>query len=68
MSRVNVGQRVRFDALAACKNSIEKVMADTIGTVVYINERHNWFSVQYGDLRTSFKFCDIGDSVHICNR
>ena len=67
MNRVNVGQRVRFDALAACKNSIEKVKADTLGTVDYINERHNWFSVHYGEnQRTSFKFSEIGQNVYLC--
>lgn len=67
MKFVSVGQRVRFDALAACKCSIEKVKADTVGTVVYINVRHKWFSVQYGDnQRTSFKFYEIGKNVHLC--
>ena len=40
MNRVNVGQRVRFDAMAAIKNSVEKIKADTYGTVVWINKRH----------------------------
>ena len=67
MNFVNVGQKVRFDALAACKSSIEKVKADTIGTVVYINKRHKWFSVQYGEnQRISFKFFEIGQNVHLC--
>ena len=67
MNCVNVGQRVRFDALAACKNSIEAIRADTIGTVVWINERHKWFSVQYNEnQRISFKFCEIGKNVHLC--
>lgn len=67
MKCVNVGQRVRFDALAACKNSIEKVEADTIGVVVWINAPHKWFSVQHsGNQRISFKFSEIGQNVHIC--
>ena len=67
MNFVNVGQKVRFDALAACKCSIEKVKADTIGTVVWINARHKWFSVQYGEnQRISFKFSEIGQNVHLC--
>lgn len=64
---IQVGQRVRFDALFGVKQSIEKVTAYTIGTVVYINERHKWFSVLYGEnQRTSFKFSDIGHDVRIC--
>jgi len=64
---IHVGQRVRFDALAACKCSIEKTRADTIGTVVYINERHKWFSVHHsGNQRISFKFSEIGQNVYLC--
>lgn len=67
MKFVSVGQRVRFDALAAVKSSIEKIKEDTVGTVVYINERHKWFSVQYGEnQRISFKFSEIGQNVYIC--
>lgn len=67
MKCVNVGQMVRFDALAACKNSIEKVESDTIGVVVWINAPHKWFSVQYGEnQRISFQFSEIGQNVHIC--
>ena len=67
MNCVNVGQTVRFDAMAAIKNSIEKIKADTYGTVVFINKRHKWFSVQYGDnQRISFKFSEIGQNVYLC--
>lgn len=67
MKCVNVGQMVRFDAMAAIKSSIEKIKADTVGTVVWINERHKWFSVQYGNnQRISFKFSEIGQNVHLC--
>ena len=67
MKRVNVGQRVRFDALAAVNSSIEKINADTVGTVVWINAPHKWFSVQYGEnQRISFKFSEIGQNVHLC--
>ena len=66
MSCVSLGQRVRFDALAFCKSSIERISADTVGTVVYVNERHKWFSVQYGEnQRTSFKISEIGQAVKI---
>ena len=67
MKFVSVGQRVRFDAMQSIKSSIEKIKADTIGTVVYINVRHKWFSVQYGEnQRISFKFSEIGQNVHLC--
>lgn len=35
------------------------------GKVVYVNWRHRWFSVQYGNLRISFLFSEIGDKVKI---
>ena len=64
---IQVGQKVRFDAFYGIKQSIEKVTAYTVGTVVYVNERHKWFSVQYGEnQRTSFKFTEIGQIVTIC--
>lgn len=64
---VQVGQKVRFDALGGVKQSIERIIAPTVGTVVYVNERHNWFSVLYGEnQRTSFKFTEIGENVRIC--
>lgn len=38
------------------------------GTVVMVNYEHKWFSVEYGvpKMRTSFKFCDIGEAVKLC--
>lgn len=37
------------------------------GIVVYINEKHQWFTVEYGNpkQRISYKFSDIGDTVQI---
>ena len=64
---IQVGQKVRFDALYGVKQSIEKVSAPTVGTVAYVNEPHKWFSVQYGEnQRTSFKFFEIGQNVYLC--
>ena len=36
------------------------------GTVVEVNYKHKWFSVEYGEpkQRISFKFCDIGERVN----
>jgi hypothetical protein len=36
------------------------------GTVVYVNNAHKWFLVEYGDVRTSFKFSEVGQAVTIC--
>ena len=64
---IQVGQRVRFNPFSSIKDPVERIRASTKGTVVWINEPHKWFSVLYGNnQRTSFKFCDIGDSVYIC--
>lgn len=64
---IQVGQKVRFDALSGIRQSVEKVTAPTVGTVVYVNERHNWFSVLHsGNQRASFKFHEIGEIVYIC--
>lgn len=64
---IQVGQKVWFDAFYCMKQSVDKVTAYTEGTVVYVNERHKWFSVQYGEnQRISFKFYEIGKTVTIC--
>ena len=66
---VKVGQKVRFDPFGY----VTGMGADTvrgemvIGTVVMVNDKHHWFSVEYGDSnqRTLFMFCDIGEAVTI---
>ena len=64
---IQVGQKVRFDAFLHIKCGTEKIREYTVGTVAYVNERHNWFSVQYGEnQRTSFNFSEIGQIVTIC--
>lgn len=64
---VQIGQKVRFDAFFGMKETYKKDQAPTVGTVIYINQRHKWFSVQYGkNQRTSFKFTEIGQNVTIC--
>lgn len=64
---IQVGQKVRFDAFAAIKQPVERLTAYKVGTVVWINHRHGWFSVQYGEgQRISFKFWEIGKNVTIC--
>ena len=67
---IQVGQKVRFDPFAEVMGfGIEENRGDYVtGTVVMVNEPHNWFSVEYGNpkARTSFKFCSIGKEVKIC--
>ena len=47
----------------------EKKNAAIVGTVVYINNRHRYFTAEYdcGDTkqRESFNFCDIGEAVTV---
>ena len=66
---VKVGQKVRFDPLGFVTGyGAEALRGFTCkGTIVMVNEPHKWFSVEYGDpkMRTSFKFCDIGQKVTI---
>lgn len=65
---ISVGQKVRFRPLAHIKCFGVVIKDDpVIGTVVMVNKKHSWFSVEYGEpaMRTSFKFVDIGDRVHI---
>lgn len=65
---VSIGQKVKFDPFEAitgfasedCKGN------EVTGTVVMVNEPHRWFSVKYGNQRTSFSFSDIGKAVTIC--
>ena len=66
---IKVGQRVAFDAFRYMSNSgITREHFYTTGTVVYVNEEHQWFSVVYGNpaARDSFKFCEIGKEVKVC--
>lgn len=65
-----VGDKVRFDPFAEMKGfGAEGNRGNFVtGTVVMVNYEHKWFSVEYGDpkMRTSFKFCDIGELVTVC--
>ena len=69
---VFVNDRVRFDPFKgisgfASDSSRGKYV---IGTVVYVNYGHKWFSVEYGcpAMRTSFNFADIGRVVKVIGR
>lgn len=71
-SIINVGQKVRFDPFKEITGfASEDSRGKTVkGTVVMVNEPHQWFSVECdcGGLkqRTSFKFYQIGRDVLIC--
>lgn len=69
---VEIGQKVKFDPLCCvCGFGAEAVRGNLVtGTVIYINEPHKWFSVEYGNpkQRISFKFCDIGQTVKLVDK
>lgn len=65
---VSVGQKAQFDPWDDIKGFGANEFRTTVtGTVVAVYPKHQWFSVVYGvhKLRTSFKFCDIGDGVEL---
>ena len=66
---IQLGQKVRFDPFEELSSfgSEDHKGNYVTGTVVYVNEPHGWFSVEFGKpkARTSFKFCDIGKEVKI---
>ena len=65
---IKVGQKVRFDPFESMTgNDIDTIRKKVTGTVVYVNEKHRWFSVTYkkGRFRTSFQFADIGKKVKL---
>lgn len=63
---VKVGQKVRFDPFFDIKAyGVADLREYVTGTVVFVHHKNLWFSVIYGDNRTSFKFDDIGERVTI---
>ena len=66
---VKVGQKVICEPFARIKiQGMHELPTNVPGKVVYVNEKHHWFGVEYGGedkLRTSFHFCDIGDIVRV---
>ena len=66
---VEEGVKVRFDPFDYIQSfgSSDYKGREVIGTVVYVNAPHKWFSVEYGNgLRTSFKFHEVGRAVVVC--
>lgn len=68
---IKVGQKVKFDPFAEMTGfaSLDNRGNYVTGTVVAVYPRGRWFSIEYGDpkARASFKFCDIGKEVKICD-
>lgn len=66
---IKLGQAVRFDPFRDITGFASEGHRgrDVRGKVVYINEPHKWFSVEYGKpkMRTSFKFCDLGHGCQV---
>ena len=67
MEMIEVGQKVRFDPSYSWMGyGVEACRGRVTGEVVFVNEEHQWFLVQYGDMRTSFKLSQIGQEVRVC--
>ena len=66
---IKIGQKVKFNPFKGI-NTTGLVFCDmsTTGIVKYVNTKHRWFSVEYGDpkMRISYDFNDIGKDVKIC--
>lgn len=63
-----LGRAVRFVLCESLSGyGVEVVRRAVTGTIVFVNEKHKWFSVEYGDLkmRTSFRFSQIGENVKV---
>jgi hypothetical protein len=60
---------VRFDAFEYDAGGTEKQSLMVTGTVYAVNYSHKVFHVSYNidgnELRTSFKFCEIGKKVRV---
>ena len=71
MSPVQVGQWVYFDPNKGIRiYGFPELHRIVVGKVVYINEEHRWFSVEYGkdtSQRISFNFNDFGMNVRLCD-
>lgn len=61
---IKIGQKVSFDPWHGINSVLGSRNDDNVeGRVIYINPKHNWFTVEYplgnGKFRTSFHFCDV---------
>lgn len=70
---VIVGDTVIFDPFEAVTGFASEDNKGKLvtGTVVIVNYTNKWFSVEYEcggtKQRISFKFCDIGKAVTVCD-
>lgn len=71
---IKVGQKVRFDPFRGVTGfaSEDNRGKSVEGSVVMVNEPHEWFSVECYisgvKLRESFKFSQIGEDVKVCGK
>ena len=70
---VEIGQKVKFDPYAEANGTCSRTLKGNLvtGTVMLVNKAHKWFSIEYfingSKQRTSYKFCDIGEDVILCD-
>lgn len=71
MPTIKLGTLVKFDPFKGINITgfSAKIHREFVGKVVYINEPHNWFGVEYDSAgtkqRISFNFVDVGKTVRI---
>lgn len=67
---IKIGQKVKFNPFKGMQSmNTVGLPTEVVGNVKYVNAKHRWFSVEYGDdvkLRISFNFNDIGNAVKLC--
>lgn len=61
---IKIGQKVSFDPWHGINSVLgSRNDGNVEGTVIYVNEPHNYFTVEYelgdGKFKTSFNFCDV---------
>lgn len=64
-NRIIPGRKVQFDPFeTVCGYGVEEIRGPVTGVIVAVYQKHEWFSVAYGNnQRTSFLFSDIGERV-----
>lgn len=67
MQNIEIGTIVRFTPAVAMGKDCFGLPRRVSGTVVYINQAHQWFLVEWGPgLRSGFKMDDLGGEVTVC--
>ncbi len=67
MKNIEIGTGVRFITAAAMGKDSFGLPRWVSGTVVYINQAHQRFLVEWGPgLRSGFKMDDLGGEVTVC--